>query len=116
METRYKRIAKIPKEFDNINIVTYVPVLSDLDYSRGYIVRYFIQKANDNNAPIFEIKKQYVSKYRNNPFYRVAILDWMVSGEHADIKRANSASVSLGCKDIPNLYLYLPNLLQFCKM
>ena len=87
-----------------------------MDYKRGYIVRYFIQKANDNDAPIFEIKKQYVSKYRNNSFYRVAIIDWRVTGEHVDIKRSNSASVSLGCKDIPSLYLYLPNLLQFCKL
>jgi hypothetical protein len=112
---RYNSITKLPMQFDSIDIVTYIPKPTVLDYKRGYIVRFFVQKANDDDAPIFEIKKEYVSTYTNNPFYRIAILDWRITGERSDIKKSNSASVALGCKQIPSIYLYLPNLLQFCK-
>jgi hypothetical protein len=36
--------------------ISYFPKPTDGDYYNGYIERYFIQKANDINAPIFEIE------------------------------------------------------------
>ena len=115
MVDRYNRIVKLPAQFDKIDIMTYIPKPNDLDYKRGYIVRYFVQKANDDSAPIFEIKKQYISTYTNNPFYRISILDWRLTGERSEIKKSNSASVAIACDRMPSINLYLPNFLQFSK-
>ena len=111
---------------DGSKIEQYAPKISAKDYQLGVIKRYFIQKANDKNSPIFEISKRTAPKYRENPLYNLAEIDWVISGEETEktigeIKQTispeqmNKLSIQSASKVIPNLFLYLPNLLQYFK-
>jgi len=112
---RYKEIATLKSEFNQINIISYIPTPTDMDYKRGYITRYFVQKSNDRDGIIYEIRKKSTSKFSNNSFYIVTSLDWRLTGELSEVKKSNSASIKLASEIIPKIYLYLPNLLQFHK-
>ena len=112
---RYKEIKTLDKSFKQKKIATHIPTPNSKDYTIGYIKRYFIQKANDVNAPIYEIKQSLYSSFNGNPFYRVVSMDWRIVGEPMDVKSSNSASIRLNYEIIPKLQLYLPNLLQFHK-
>lgn len=110
---RYKTIAKLSTEFDIPNIKQYIPNPTDMDYRVGYIVRYFVQKANDINAPIHEVDTHGFTNFQNNPFYVVVMMDWRISGQSEQIRQSNAASIRIASKQIRNLSLYLPYLLQF---
>ena len=112
---RYKSIIKLDTNYNNVKVPTYVPEISEVDYQRGYIKRYFIQKSNDQSAPIFEISENDFSNYSSNSFYVVVFLDWRLIGSDEEIKNSNFKSVKLAAKNMPALQLYLPNLLQFRK-
>ena len=112
---RYKDISNLGESFDNIRINSHIPSPTDKQYKIGYIIRYFIQKVNDRNAPIFEITSNSVSKFSNSAFYKTTSLDWRLNGTPEQIKKSNAASVKLASADIPKIGLYLPNLLQFHK-
>lgn len=108
---RYKAIIKEP--IDNLTIVASVPVLTDKDYKRTYITRYFLRKSNDVNSFIYEVNKE---TYRNNisdPYYVVVSLKWKIKGDPSEVKKQNEASVKYASKTISKIGLYLPNLLQF---
>jgi len=112
---RYRSIITNGYLFKVKKIETFVPTPDDNDYQRGYIDRYFIQKSNDNSAPIFEISKnQYVS-YLVNPFFTAVSIIWRLAGSNDEISQSNLKSIKLGCVDMRNLYTYLPNTLQFSK-
>lgn len=112
---RYKEIVKLKSEFNQVNIISYIPTPTDEDYKIGYITRYFLQKSNDKDGIIYEIRKKTISKFSNNSFYIVTSLDWRLTGEPDEVKTSNSASIRLASEDIPKISLYLPNLLQFYK-
>lgn len=102
-------------DFKQITIKTIIPNPTEFDYKRGYIARYFTQKTNDLNYPIFEISDFTYNILLDNPFYRVTRLNWRLSGTNEQIKESNFKSVQLASKDMPNLMMYLPNYLQFSK-
>ena len=86
-----------------------------IQLGHGVAEHYFIQKSNDNAAPIFEISRnQYVS-YLVNPFFTAASIVWRLIGSNDEISQSNLKSIKLGCVDMRNLYKYLPNTLQFSK-
>jgi hypothetical protein len=113
---RYKNIVKLPLQYRQVTVVTTLPSPTDFDYKRGYITRYFLQKANDFNSPIYEVKQSAIMKYAGNPFYTVVSLDWRLVGTKEEIKNSNSASLRLASVKMPKIQLYLPNLLQFHKV
>jgi hypothetical protein len=112
---RYKNIVNLKSEYNQINITAFIPSPIDDDYRRGYITRYFIQKANDRDGVIYEIKKNTTSKFSNNPFYIITFLDWRLSGDVDEVKKSNRESIRIASAVIPKIQLYLPNLLQFYK-
>jgi hypothetical protein len=112
---RYKEIVDLESEFNQVNIVSYIPTPTEEDYRRGYLTRYFLQKSNDKNGIIYEIRKKSISKFSNNPFYSAVSILWRIRGSRDEVKQSNKASVRIGGEVIPKLYLYLPNLLQFHK-
>jgi hypothetical protein len=112
---RYKNIVKLPLEYRAVNVVTYLPVPTEFDYNKGYITRYFLQKSNDFDSPIYEVKQRAISKYQSNSFYTVVSLDWRLTGTKEEIKASNSASLKLVSSKMPKIALYLPNLIQFIK-
>ena len=96
-------------------IFSFIPKPNDKDYFKGYIVRYFVQKANDSNSVIYEVSKTNYSKIISSPMYINIKLDWRLIGDPIDVKKSNTASLQIASKTIPKISLYLPNLLQFHK-
>lgn len=102
-------LIKIPK------ITTFIPKPNDKDYFKGYIIRYFVQKANDVNSVIYEVGKARYSNIQSSDLYTNVRLDWRLIGDPIDVKKSNSESLRIASKTIPKIALYLPNLLQFHK-
>lgn len=112
---KYNKLANLPTDYDSTEIVAFIPKPDENDYNTGYIRRFFIQKANDNGAVIYEIRQSSFNKFVNNSFYKAVELDWRISGEIEEVKKSNSVSIRIAGQTISKLYLYLPNLLQFHK-
>ena len=112
---RYKSIVKLPLEYRTVKVVTHLPSPTEFDYKKGYITRYFLQKANDFDSAIYEVKQSAMMKYASNSFYTVVSLDWLLVGTKEEIKKANSASLKLASSKLPKIALYFPNLIQFIK-
>jgi hypothetical protein len=123
---RYKKISK-NKTRVRFDIDAHIPVPTERDYNRGFIKRYFIQKTNDKGSPIYEVTKVNYGKYKKKPYYVGVSLRWRVTGPTEQrydstgnvidkaVSESNRIAISLCSYDIPNLKLYLPNLLQFYK-
>ena len=112
---RYNKVANIGTTFKEKRISPHVPVLTDLDYDRGYVVRYFIQKANDTEARIIEVDYIGYKKFVGDAFYTAVSLDWKIKGTDEEIKECNFKSIKTVVDRIPLIQSYLPNLLQFKK-
>ena len=113
MIRKYNRLVRTRTVFDDGGLTAHVPTPTDSDYRRGYIVRYFVQRANDPSAPIMEIDETEYSRALELPHYRTARLDWKIKGSSDKIKDANKKSVAIATKQIQSIRLYLPNLIQF---
>jgi hypothetical protein len=106
---------------------TIVPSPSSDDYELGFIRRYFAQKANDIYGHIYEIDEEVYSELSESPFWKVADMKWRISGPlnvvynddgglyDIGVSSSNNASIRLVGKQLNNIGLYLPNLLQFYK-
>jgi hypothetical protein len=112
---RYKKILKLPNEYKFNGVKQYIPTPTDLDYKRGYITRYFCQRANDTNGIVYEIDHKTFSNLSQNSFYTIVDLDWKIIGTDDEIKEANMKSVNRASKKLLSIQLYLPYLLQFKK-
>lgn len=113
---RYKELAKNNiREFKLPKIVAYIPSPTEKDYKRGYITRYFVQKANDVAGYVYEISLLEFNNFTISPFYNQVTLDWRIVGTDDEIKDSNSKSIKLAQKKLKAIYLHLPNLLQFRK-
>ena len=112
---KYDEILNNSTEFQLQTIKTYVPTPTENEYKRGYIVRYFIQKRNDKNSPIYEISEDGYTTFSNNFYYNVVSLDWKIVGTDEEIKEANLKSVKFASSKLSNIHMYLPYLLQFKK-
>ena len=122
---RYNQLNKKPKTVKKI--ITHIPVPTELDYQRGYIRRYFIQKLNDKLSPIYEVEYERFTNYKSDPYFISASLKWRISGPKETkydnngvvvdkaVSESNRISIQLISDKMPNLKLYLPNLLQFHK-
>lgn len=123
---RYRKISKIQKwNYSNPRIRAHYPKPTQNNYEVGYIRRYFIQKINDINAPIYEIssvESKRLSEYKN---YIIVSIKWRISGPiertfknsviDRGVRESNRIAISLVSDDMPNLKNYLPSLLQFHK-
>ena len=124
-----KRYKQISTNFDRVTtrIEAHIPKPNDSDYKRGYITRYFVQASNDSTSPIYEVSSQKYVSYTRSSNFRGVIIRWRISGSiepiyndsgnvaDKGVNQSNSIAISLVYDKIPNLKLYLPNLLQFYK-
>lgn len=111
----------------NIKVRAYIPSPTEKEYIRGYITRFFVQKTNDLNSPIYEVSTDEFNKLRSSSMYNTSSLRWRITGpkEPSDyqnnkimdvgVKKSNEISIRLASDYITNLKLYLPNLTQFHK-
>jgi hypothetical protein len=110
---RYTAINKPDLVYRGVKIKTYTPNVTETDYKRGFVTRYFIQKANDSESAIYEVDSIGFSSAIDNPFYKLVDINWRLTGTDEQIKDSNFKAIRLLTPIIPKLYLYLPNLLQF---
>lgn len=125
IKNRYNEIIKTP--IVEKEIKAHLPKLTDKDYRRGYIRRYFLQKTNDKGSPIFELSQSKKGQFLSNPLYTVVDIKWRIRGpkevvygdngriRDKSVSGSNMIAIKLVSHLIPNLKLYLPNLLQFYK-
>lgn len=93
-------------------VKTHVPVPDYFDYKRGYINRYFIQRFNDNNAPVYEVNSTEFQKFLLDDFWNGVKLEWRILGNMDEIEKSNEKSVMIASKKMPGLLMYVPNYLQ----
>lgn len=122
---RYSKLLGTPLSEEKIS--AYIPKPTELDYNRGYIKRYFVQKTNDKGSPIYEIEVTDKTFFDSNPLYTVVELKWRIKGPlkpkynevgnilDKSVSESNRIAIKLVSDKIPNLKLYLPNLIQFYK-
>ena len=67
MIDKYDNLTGFKQKFSKLDVKTHFPKLNESDYNRGFITRYFVQKSNDTNSPIYEISSSSYSSYNNNP-------------------------------------------------
>ena len=125
--SQYNKIRKPDLKPGPVKIKSFLPKPTEVDYTRGYITRYFAQKVNDLNSPIREISSDDYINVSRNSFYNTTSLKWRISGPkeikydsnnnviEKSVLESNQISIRLASKRIKNLKLYLPNLLQFYK-
>jgi hypothetical protein len=114
----YTKLAS-QKNLDSVtpaNPISHFPKPTDDDYYNGYMERYFIQKANDIDAPIFEIDVSKSSGEQFKDYYAIVSIQWRLTGIPQEIMESNSNSVRAAITTIPNISHYLTNLLQFAKV
>ena len=98
------------------NVLAYIPEITEDDYSIGYVDRYFVQKANDDNSPITEIAQNQQNEIANDSYYKMVGIKWRLIGTPQEIMDSNKASIALVNSEMKNLKLYLSNLLQFARV
>lgn len=115
LNRKYNRIPNKNATFDLSPISTDRPDPTDADYLRGYITRYFVQKANDSAAPILEINETEYNRLSTKSQYKTISLDWKISGSIEKITEANKKSIAYATDGMKNIRLYLPNLQQYSR-
>lgn len=125
---RYKELTRNQSSELNINVSAHIPTPTEADYAKGYVTRYFTQKTNDLNSPIFEISQAEFSRLSNSIVYVTTTLRWRIIGPKEStydangkltdigIMESNRISIKLASVVIKKLNLYLPNLFQFKKL
>jgi len=113
--------------FDLNTPKTIVPSPTSSDYELGFIMRYFVRRANDLNGFIYEIDESIFESYKDKPFWLMAKLKWRITGpldivyksngdiDDRGVVNSNKTSIMYTSKVLPNISLYLPNILQFYK-
>lgn len=98
---------------EKLEIKTFIPKPNYLDYRRGYIIRYFIQRFNDKDATIYEVNSKQYEKYSTDNFWNAISLEWRISGTYDEIEKSNRASLRVASKKMEAILYHLPYYLQF---
>ena len=95
---QYTTIKSTNREIYPSNITLDV---TDKDYTKGFVVRYFVKKANDVNAKVFEISKEDFNK--DLTLYDKIKLDWIISGAKNQVIVENRIAINSGAKQFKEL-------------
>ena len=112
---RYNQLNNNLSEYNLPEILAHIPSPTEIEYKRGYIQRYFVQKSNDMDSYIFEVSKYKFASLQISPYFTIVAILWKISGNPTERMDANSKSIKIGNKTIPSLHKYLQNTLQFSK-
>ena len=121
----YKKLVKNFKT--NFTFDSYFPSPSETDYKKGYLYRYFVQKSNDLQSPIYEVNSQTYTRLSSLPDYTTISIRWRITGPTEKkfdvddniidfgVRESNKRSVKLKSEIMPGLKYRLNNYLQFYK-
>ena len=113
--------------------ISYYPILTQDDYKKGHISRYFIKKRNDRSNKIMEINKEsYNLVTTSGPIdgnlWERYSLRWKISGPLNDIKDGRGITIESGIsdtnkrilrkaeKEFRGISFHLQNLIEFGKV
>ena len=80
MIDKYDNLTGYKQKFSKLDVKSHFPKLKESDYNKGFIIRYFVQKVNDLNSSIYEIKSSSYSSYNNNPYFIASNIRWRIKG------------------------------------
>ena len=123
---RYKQLKTIATSYDTVN--KHILEITSEDYDNGYVMRYFINKVNENS--IFEISKK---KYDDHSgtlidpnLYRTAVVKWQLTGQQtntviggittmgvAEKNMIATRRAEIGANGMVGLSAYLSNYLEY---
>jgi hypothetical protein len=119
---------KLNKGFNDVKTIKpYQPVPTQKNYEDGFLKRYFVQKSNDINAPIFEINQSNYAKLSPIADYSLVVLKWRISGSidpvyddvgnilDFGVRESNKKTLEFYKEKIPGLKYRITNYLQFYK-
>ena len=69
-----------------------IPDITEKDYNTGSITRYFVQKANNINAEVFEISKADFNK--NLTLYEKTSFSWIILGIKEEVLSENLKTIT----------------------
>lgn len=99
-----------------IPIVAYEQLPTELDYSAGFIYRYFIRKRNDNFGIITEVSKQMHENLLNDDFYLTISMRWKITGTNQfEVEQLNQRSINYAQEKMSNIDTYVKNLTKFYR-
>ena len=121
----YKKLVKGFRDAASLN--EFFPSPSDEDYRKGFINRFFAQRANDKNSPVFEIDTKTFTRISQQPDYTTVVIRWRISGSlekqfdndnniiDFGVKESNKRALKLNFNVMPGLKYRIVNYLQFYK-
>lgn len=101
---------------DNEFLVPSKTIPTEKDYEKGYVIRYFIRKNNDNNI-IFEISKKIYNDIINKQqhdanLYSVGTIRWSLTG---DVSKTNFNTLLRKSRIYPKIVVAFSKLDEFYK-
>lgn len=121
----YKKLVKGFRDVTSLN--EFFPSPSDEDYRKGFINRFFAQRTNDKNSPVFEIDTKTFTRISQQPDYTTVVIRWRISGSlekqfdndnniiDFGVKESNKRALKLNYQVMPGLKYRIVNYLQFYK-
>jgi hypothetical protein len=129
MNFEYDNITKNRFDFLKKEVLPspYFPILSERDYTNGYVIRYFTKRSGGNVKDIKEISSEVFSDISTNVLYISVSLSWKLTGPYNDkiinknntiygVHDTNARSVAQAESTLPGITQYLGNLIQFAKI
>lgn len=92
--------------------VPYKPTPQVLDYKRGYIKRYFVQKRNAPISTITEINEKQLSKLPQD-IYNFTVIQWVIGNSSQNIENINRRLVSEKESNFPGITQFFKKFTQF---
>lgn len=101
----------------------YIPAPTSIDYARGIIDRFFMQKRTFPKNTVMEVSKEDFSRYApsdnynriNSNVYNATTLKWAIAGNPEYIVHHNKMQIEKVVRQFPGLDWYLINLKEFYR-
>lgn len=108
-----------------------LPEITEENYKKGYVTRYFAKKHNNINSPIIEISEEMYNEiktmnYSSSYLYKIIELKWKISGKINDtytnnvriesgVVDTNRRTLAIKEKEMVGISDHLNNLTQYYK-
>ena len=79
--------------------------ITEKDYDKGLIFRYFAIKSNEKNAKPFPISKE---QYNTSALYRYVFFKWAISGKADVVEKFNRSQLRVARRRMPGIQKYVP--------
>ena len=83
------------------------------DYTKGFFIRYFLQLASDDKAPVIEVKK--LNHTNADAIYSKAQMRWSLSKDIEEQERLNIKNTLEVEKTFPQIRMKIYNFVEFGK-